>query len=151
MLGGMGVSPVGVGGITLGERLMREFTTLHGLHVSEFPNMFVIGSAQSALATTFTYSLQIQTAHCARIVAHCREHGLTRAEVRPEAARAWASLIAEKAVDLRDYFSECTPGYYNAEGGLPLFEHFYGGGPIAYTRLIDDWFENGLENDFELK
>jgi len=148
---GMGLNPKGVGGIALTERWTRELSTLHGLHVSEFPNMFVIGGFQSALATTFTYPLQVQTTHCARIVRHCRDKGLHRAEVTAEAARAWAQLIADQAVDVRDYFRACTPGYYNAEGGEPLFMQFYGGGPLAYTRLIDDWFDSDLETDFELR
>jgi len=148
---GMGVNPKGVGGITLTDRWAREFTTLHGLHVSEFPNMFVIGGAQSALATTFTYPLQVQTTHCAKIVQHCRENGYNRVEVRPEAARAWKRVITERAIDVRDYYRNCTPGYYNAEGGLPLVEQFYGPGPIAYTRLIDHWFGKDLEKDLVLK
>ena len=144
----LGVDPVGAGGIRLSERWERDFSSLHGMLVSDFPNMFVIGGAQGTLATTRTYDLTIQTEHCAQIVEHCRERQSRRVEARPEAERAWKAEMDDKAVDLKDYFEACTPGYINAEGkGTFVWTYFYGAGPVAYRRAIDSWRETRVDED----
>lgn len=54
---GFGFVPKGIGGLTLLDRLAREFSTLHGMLINGFPNMFMIGGSQGTLATTRTYDL----------------------------------------------------------------------------------------------
>ena len=148
MMAGLGFDPRGVDGTTLSERWTREFSTLHGMEVSSFPNMFVIGGAQGTLATTVTYGFNIQTEHCARIVEYCRNHGIERVEVKPEAEKAWKAEMADKAVDHADYYNACTPGYINFEGrGGHVWEYFYGGTAVEYRKIVNAWFDKELETD----
>jgi cyclohexanone monooxygenase len=45
------------------------------------------------------------------------------------------------------FYSECTPGYYNNEGKRGNANGFlsgsYGGGPIAFFRLLEEWRSTG--------
>ena len=145
---GLGFVPKGVGGLTLLDRLAREFSTLHGMLISGFPNMFTIGFSQGTLATTRTYDLTIQGEHAAKIIEHCRARGITRMEVRPEGEALWQVEMADKRVDHDGYFEECTPGLLNLEGrGGQVYDFYYGAGPVAYRRQIEGWFANRLEQD----
>ena len=148
----LGFDPRGVGGVALSDRWARDFSSLHGMQVSEFPNMFVIGGAQGTLATTRTYDLAIQTGHCARIMEYCREQDFTRIEAKREAEQAWKAEMEDKAVDHKDYFQACTPGYINFEGqGGFVWNYYYGAGPVEYRRVIDAWLANRLEQDLILE
>jgi hypothetical protein len=46
-------------------------------------------------------------------------------------------------LDRRKFQEECTPGYYNGEGGKPnpLLASYasYGKGSVAFFRLLADW------------
>jgi cyclohexanone monooxygenase len=144
----LGFDPRGVGGITLTQRWEREFSTLHGMLISGFPNLFYIGGMQGTLATTRTYDMSIQTEHCAQIVEHCRNRKAERAEVRAEAERAWLAEMARSRVDHTQYFQTCTPGLFNQEGnGGPLWDYYYGKGPVEYQRVLQRWIDDRLTTD----
>ena len=148
---GLGFVPKGVGGLTLLDRLAREFSWLHGVLISGFPNMFMIGGSQGTLATTRTYDLTIQGEHAAKIIEYCRARGILRMEVQPQAEAAWQAEMADKRVDHDGYFEECTPGLLNLEGrGGQVYDYYYGAGPVAYRRQIEGWFANRLEQDLIL-
>lgn len=148
---GMGFDPRGVGELRLSERLKQSFTTLHGMLISGFPNMFLIGGAQGTLATTRTYDITVQTGHCARIVEHLRSRGANRVEVKPEAEAAWQAQMADARVDHDDYFADCTPGYLNLEGkGGHVYNYYYGAGPVAYRQQLDAWITRRIDDDLLL-
>ena len=55
--------------------------------------------------------------------------------------------MVDKAT-LGDRFrAECTPGYYNNEGQTGnnngFFSGSYGGGPIRFFRILDEWRTSG--------
>ncbi|MEI7716855.1 MAG: NAD(P)/FAD-dependent oxidoreductase [Mycobacterium sp.] len=144
----LGFEPRGVGGITFTERWAREFSTLHGMLISGFPNLFFIGGMQGTLATTRTYDMSIQTEHCATIMEHCRQQTVDRVEVRTDAERSWLEDMAQSRVDHTNYFHECTPGLFNQEGnGEPIWNYYYGKGPVAYRRVLERWISEKLTTD----
>ena len=52
-----------------------------------------------------------------------------------------------------DFLEECTPGYYNNEGkpGERSGQNgFYGGGSIAFFRILQDWRAAGGLEGLEL-
>ena len=152
MIAGWRFDPVGVDGVTLGERWSRAFTTLHGMHVSGFPNMFMIGGAQGTLATTRTYDLGIQTELCARLVQYCREHGIFRCEVKPEAEQRWQDEMAAVRLNNQQYFRDCTPGLFNRDGAIDsIWDFFYGGGPVQYRRVLDSWIDGQFIDDMAMR
>jgi cyclohexanone monooxygenase len=145
---GLGFVPKGVGGLTLLARLDREFSSLHGILISEFPNMFMIGGSQGTLATTRTYDLTVQSEHAARIIEECLARGVSRVEVRPEAEADWQAEMADKRVDHDGYFEECTPGLLNLEGrGGQVYDYYYGAGPVGYRQQIEEWFATRIGED----
>jgi cyclohexanone monooxygenase len=145
---GLGFVPKGVGELTLLARLDREFSSLHGILISEFPNMFMIGGSQGTLATTRTYDLTIQSEHAARIIEECLARGASRVEVRPEAEADWQAEMADKRVDHDGYFEECTPGLLNLEGrGGQVYDYYYGAGPVGYRQQIEEWFATRIGED----
>jgi cyclohexanone monooxygenase len=129
-------------------RLDREFSSLHGILISEFPNMFMIGGSQGTLATTRTYDLTVQSEHAARIIEECLARGVSRVEVRPEAEADWQAEMADKRVDHDGYFEECTPGLLNLEGrGGQVYDYYYGAGPVGYRQQIEEWFATRIGED----
>jgi cyclohexanone monooxygenase len=152
LIKGVGFDPLGVGGVPLSRRWTEDFSTLHGMHVSQFPNMFIIGGVQGAQATTMTYTFEIEAEHCARLVRYCMDRQIARLEAKPEAEQAWKKMLAEAAVDHHDYYNSCTPGYINFEGnGGFVWDFFYGAGPIEFSRLISDWLDGDVARDLDLR
>jgi cyclohexanone monooxygenase len=144
----LGFDPQGAGGMTLSARWAREFSTLHGMLISGFPNMFFIGGSQGTLATTRTYDMTVQTDHCAQIMEYCRAHAITKCEVSAAAERWWLDEMAASRVDHNQYFRECTPGLFNREGtGGPLWDYYYGKGPVEYRRALEYWIKERLPID----
>ena len=146
-----GFETVGRDGVTLSERWADGMVSLHGMHVSGFPNLFVVGPQQQAnLISNITHN-QVEAARTiAAILAAAAERGATRVEVTPEAEAAWtAPMIEAEQGFLGD--PDCTPGYYNNEGGPigrreRLNSGRYPAGAPAYFAYIEQWRTTG---DFE--
>lgn len=141
------VSPRGVDGVELNERLAKSMSTLHGITVNGYPNLFVIGGPQGTLAVTLTYGLVVIAEHAAKIVAHAREIGATRIEATPEGEQMWQEMLADKAITHKEYYEECTPGFYNAEGKGTAWQLFFGEGPVGYSRALREWADGGMTPD----
>jgi cation diffusion facilitator CzcD-associated flavoprotein CzcO len=146
-----GFETVGRDGITLSERWAAGMSSLHGMHVTGFPNLFVVGPQQQAnLISNITHN-QVEAARTiAAILSAARERGATRVEVTPEAEAAWTAPMAEAEQGILGS-PDCTPGYYNNEGGPVgrrerLNAGRYPGGAPAYFSYIEHWRTTG---DFE--
>ncbi len=117
--------------------------TLHGFYSRGFPNLFMLGSVQSASSVNYVHVLDEQATHVAEVIAEARRRGARRVEPAAGAQDAWVATIREKSVDLFTFQSECTPGYYNAEGMPRPRGETYGDGPIAFYELIRRWRAEG--------
>ena len=143
-----GFETVGRDGTTLSERWADGMSSLHGMHVAGFPNLFVVGPQQQAnLISNITHN-QVEAARTiAAILAAARERGATRVEATPEAEAAWTAPMDEAEQGfLGD--PDCTPGYYNNEGGpVGRRERRNGGryaaGAPAYFAYIERWRTTG--------
>ncbi len=143
-----GFETTGRNGVTLTERWADGMQSLHGIHVREFPNLFIVGPTQGAnLISNITHNLVEAAATVSKVVAHARENGANVIEVTEQAESDWVALIdTHPGTIFGDV--ECTPGYYNAEGrdqtqrdrrnssGYPL-------GAVAYFEYIDAWRTSG--------
>ena len=147
---------VGRNGQTLTEHWAEGMSTLHGIHVNGFPNLFILGITHGAnLISNITHNLVEAGATIAAIVEHALasiEEGATTTpvtvEVTPEAEQEWVALLESSSGSFLGN-PDCTPGYYNNEGrpigrrerlnasGYPL-------GPVAYFEYIDRWRSSGL-------
>jgi cation diffusion facilitator CzcD-associated flavoprotein CzcO len=143
-----GFETTGRAGVTLTDHWADGMQSLHGIHVSEFPNLFIVGPTQGAnLISNITHNLVEAAATISKVIAHAREVGAHEVEVTQQAESEWVALIdTHPGTIFGD--TECTPGYYNAEGreqtqrdrrnssGYPL-------GSVAYFQYISAWRTSG--------
>jgi cyclohexanone monooxygenase len=99
--------------------------------------------------------LNEQAKHLSYIVKHALDHEIRALEPSEEAEEAWVQTIIGLARQNQAYLESCTPGYYNNEG-KPFEESGksgtffgraqngpYGGGPIAFVKILEDWRADG--------
>lgn len=146
-----GFDVVGRDGVALGEHWAEGMRTLHGIHSHGFPNLYVMGITQAAnLISNVPHNFVEAAATIAAVVAAARERGAIEVEVTAEAEDAWVTLLEGNPMAFMGN-AECTPGYYNNEGGPVgrrerLNASGYPQGPMAYFGYIDRWRTSG---DFE--
>jgi cation diffusion facilitator CzcD-associated flavoprotein CzcO len=143
-----GFEIVGRGGSTLTERWADGMQTLHGIHVHDFPNLFVVGITQAAnLISNVPHNFVEAGETIAAVVAHAESTGATEVEVTVEAEANWVDLLEGNPMAFMGN-SDCTPGYYNNEGRPTgrrerLNMSGYPKGPIAYFDYISRWRSSG--------
>ncbi len=143
-----GLEVYGRGGQTLTEYWTGGLKTLHGFYSAGFPNCFHMGITQNGLTANFPHMLQEQAQHITELIQHARANEARVLEPTPEAEAQWVATIHEKALYNRDFLIECTPGYYNNEGGSldsggGFLTEQYGGGPVEFHQIIRDWRADG--------
>ncbi len=139
---------VGRGGLKLSEHWTDGMRTMHGAHSRGFPNLFIEGLAQGAnLISNITHNLNEVGKSIAAIVAHAEEVGAAEVEVTQQAEDDWVALLESTE---RPFLAnpDCTPGYYNKEGGEittadRLNAAGYPAGPAGYFTFIDHWRSKG--------
>ena len=144
-------------GHTLADARKSGVHSLHGIQIGGFPNLFVIGGLHHAgVSINIPLVFGDQSRHVAQIIRVLQGRDVARVDVRPEAERRWAEVIAQKSMYNVEAARSCTPGAYNNENtfepGKPsVFATAYGGGPIEYAEVLDAWRANGLEADLEIQ
>jgi cyclohexanone monooxygenase len=144
----------GRGGISLTEKWADGVRTLHGFHSRGFPNCFIISNAQSGFTVNFPHMLNEQSKHVAYMVKHALDHEIRAFETSEEAEEAWVQTIISLARPGQEFQESCTPGYYNNEGKpgeLNGQNGWYGGGPIAFVKVLEDWRAEGTLAGMELR
>lgn len=134
----------GSGGKSLTATWENGVRTLHGMHVSGFPNCFLMNNNQAGFTASYPHILNEQAKHLAYIIRKGMDEGLRSVEVTPEAEAAWVDRCIEKAGAAADFFENCTPGYYNNEGKTTetsAQNGFYGGGSgsVEFIGLLEEW------------
>jgi cation diffusion facilitator CzcD-associated flavoprotein CzcO len=146
-----GFDTIGRDGEKLSEHWADGMSTLHGMHVHGFPNLFVVGFAQGAnLISNITHNLAEAGTTIATIVRHAIDSDATEVEATGAAEAAWMDLIESNPASFLGN-PDCTPGYYNNEGQvLNSRERFamsgYPLGAVAFFEYLDRWRTSG---DFE--
>ncbi len=143
-----GFETFGRDGETLTDHWADGMRTLHGMHVHGFPNLFIVGPNQGAnLISNITQNLTEAGTTIAAIVGHALAAEAGEVEVSEQAEADWVTLLQSHA---RAFIGspECTPGYYNNEGGpIGPKERLNGSGypmgPIAYWQYLDGWRSSG--------
>jgi cyclohexanone monooxygenase len=153
----------GRGGVTLTEKWANGVATLHGMHSRGFPNCFIISNAQSGFTVNFPHMLNEQGKHVAYIIKHAIDQEIRAMEVSQAAEEAWVETIISLARNSQEFLESCTPGYYNNEGKPGELggkngsfvgrgqNGPYGGGPVAFVKLLEDWRAEGQLKGMELR
>ena len=150
----VGFEVYGRGGGSLTDRWKDGAETLHGLFARGFPNLFVLSTMQSGQSANFQHMLDEKAKHIAFIVAEAKARGVKSLEPTAQAEKEWVDTIVKLAAGRQPFLRECTPGYYNNEGGeLDLRtarNNQYWRGPMTYVRLLDRWRADGSMPGLEL-
>jgi cyclohexanone monooxygenase len=94
----------------------------------------------------FPHLLNEQSRHVAYIVKHALDSDLQSVEATQEAEDEWVATIIRLSRFSRDFLEQCTPGYYNNEGGgdggiRSALGEPYGYGFYAFEKLLREWRE----------
>jgi cation diffusion facilitator CzcD-associated flavoprotein CzcO len=142
-----GYEVIGRGGVALSDRWADELKTLHGFQSNGFPNCFFMGLTQGTLTPNFTHMLAEQADHIAYIISQVMQTESKTVEATAEAEQEWVDTIHRTALNTTRFQAECTPGYYNNEGQVRAVGGFtggqYGGGPVEFFRLLNEWRAEG--------
>jgi cation diffusion facilitator CzcD-associated flavoprotein CzcO len=142
-----GYEVIGRGGVKLTDKWSSGTRTLHGFQSNGFPNCFFMGLTQGTLTANFTHLLNEQSNHVAYIIKHVVDSEATTVEATAEAEAEWVETIQRTSRQNLQFQLECTPGYYNNEGqvapGVGFTAGQYGGGPIEFFRMMEEWREEG--------
>lgn len=136
---------VGRNGQTLQKKWSAGPTSLLGMCVHNFPNMFIIvGPGSPSLLSNVILSTEEQVDWLARLFVHCGERGVKEVEATAEAESKWVAHVNERAEETL-YLK--TPSYYlGAEmPGKPRVFMPYSGGVRGYRRILEKTAENGYD------
>jgi cyclohexanone monooxygenase len=133
-------------GASLADYWADGMKTFHGFHSHGFPNCFHMGLTQTGLAPNFTYMLDGQATHIAYVIQQANARSAKCVEATREAEADWVDTVNRPSF-MTGYLSQCTPGYYNAEGkagpGEGFFEGQYGAGAVQFYQLLEGWRAQG--------
>jgi cyclohexanone monooxygenase len=136
-------------GLSLFDYWHDGYKTLHGLTSRGFPNQFYTGFTQVGVSANIAANYELQGEHIAYIIAQALARGAETVEPSQDAQDEWCKTIRETAIDMSQFNSQCTPGYYNNEGGgggegirFYLGEP-YGPGFYAFGELLAEWRDKG--------
>ena len=140
-------------GVSLFDYWRDGYRTLHGMTSTGFPNQFFTGFTQVGISANIAANYELQGQHIAYIIAQALARGATTVEPSRQAQDAWCATIRDNAIDSSGFDRECTPGYYNNEGGgggvaegEGIRSHLgepYAPGFYAFSDLLADWRATG--------
>lgn len=144
---------VGRDGLTLKDKWADGALTFHGYGTHGFPNLFIMAHVQTGLSLNFPHMIGEQARHLAYILGQARARDATRVEVTQAAEDMWVAEIDRAAISMVEALRECTPSYFNHEGDVSRLNarnSAYGGGALAFYRIIRDWREEGTMKGLSL-
>ncbi len=150
----LGIEPyTGRDGLSLYDHWGEGLKTFHGMTSHGFPNHFYTGFTQAGVGANITAMYDQQVGHIAWIIKQTLDRGAVVMEPTQEAQDDWVRTIHETAIDNTEFLLECTPGYWNGEGGGAgpdrakklrfIFGEPYGPGFYAFDQLLQDWRDRG--------
>jgi cyclohexanone monooxygenase len=149
-----GLTMIGRSGATLAEKWSTGIRTVHGMHVRDFPNAFIMSNPQAGFTASYPHLLDEQAKHIAYILTNERAKSARTIEASEAGEDAWVKQCIAKARNVGDFFENCTPGYYNNEGKsseLSVQNGFYGGGSIEFFGILAGWRADGKLEGLELR
>ena len=151
---GLAVPVYGRDGQSLADKWREGATTLHGMHVHGFPNLFIVGTTQSAWGANFPHMMEEQARHIAYVLGELKRRGATRVEVTEAAEAEWVARHEAESARLTAIWAECTPSYFNNEGQpSPAISRNggFGSGVIPFVQILEGWRADGQLAGLELQ
>ncbi len=142
-----GFEPVGKGGLSMSEHWKSGARTLHGIHLHNFPNFYLMGITQSGFTVNFMHMIDQEAKQIAYTIHKCLEEGIDVLEVSDEAESSWTQEIYDRGGKTIEFAENCTPGYYNGEGNVsPTARQdgfYFGDDPHEFIRILEAWRDSG--------
>ena len=143
-----GYDIIGRDNMTLSKKWANGLSTFHGFYTNGFPNCFFMGMTQTGLTANIPHMLDEQAGHIAYVIKHAMGHNIKAVEATLEAEQGWVAEIRKMARLGERFYAECTPGYYNNEGkpgetSNGFLNGQYGGGPVAFFKILENWRKEG--------
>jgi len=144
-----GYTVTGRKGLKLEAAWANGMRTMHGMFTHGFPNMFMVQPEHGAFfAACVTMDSANNCLKIGAVVAEAEKRGAREVEVEVEAQEKWMQLLSMNPGGAILFDSECTPGYYNKEGGEPSLEEKlnvtgYPFGSVAFFQADRAWRESG--------
>ncbi len=138
-----GFDVTGRDGETLSEHWADGMTSLHGIHVHGFPNMYIVSPTQGAnLISNVPHNLTEAGADDRRRRRSRRARQVRSGSKSPKTTSGAGSSVLEAGGSTFGGDPTCTPGYYNNEGhGIADSARRntlgYPEGPVAYFEHIE--------------
>ncbi|MFD1813297.1 flavin-containing monooxygenase [Rhodococcus gannanensis] len=142
-----GFDIVGRGSVRLSDKWAKGPRTFHGLQSHDFPNCFFLGYTQTGIAHNYVHTAEERARHLAYILTEWRDRGGSLVEADQQAEDDWVRTMAETTEMGKQFFADCTPSYLDSEGDThnpdSLLSAGYGGGPVAFFELLEQWRATG--------
>ncbi|MEI7715582.1 MAG: NAD(P)/FAD-dependent oxidoreductase [Mycobacterium sp.] len=139
--------------VSLFDHWRDGYTTLHGMTTRGFPNQFHTGFTQVGISANIAANYELQGEHIAYVIAEALARGAATVEPSQQAQDEWCATVRDTAIDNSAFDAECTPGYYNNEGGGAgaaegegIRSHLgepYAPGFYAFEDLLRAWRDKG--------
>ena len=143
----LGYDVIGRDGLRLSEKWGERIRSFYGLQTHNFPNLFFLGFTQTAFTFLVPFTLNEQAKHVAYLLERTRAQGAETVEATKAAEDGWCAEMQSKEHLGREFYAECTPGYYNNEGdvkgGFGVYTNMYGGGPMRFLEILRDYRASG--------
>ena len=138
---------IGRDGKTLGDYWSKGMRTYHGLMSHGFPNLYHMGFTQTGYTPNFTYQLDKQSQHLAKVLVDVAARGLAALEPTLQAEEDYLALVLAPTA-MSEYLASCTPGYYNAEGVANaaadgFLQGHYPEGGLKFYEMLAEWRAKG--------
>ncbi|CAG8973061.1 hypothetical protein HYALB_00010835 [Hymenoscyphus albidus] len=127
-------------------------STLFGIHVRDFPNVFNIGPAQAGVTANQTHTINVSGKHIAEVIAKCLREGVEAIEPSEDAVEDWGKQIEEGSSMRTEFHKTCPPGYYNRQGkpeDIPVRWGIYPKGIVKWEELLRNWRLEGSMKGME--
>lgn len=136
----------GTGGLSLREKWRDGPTTLIGVQVSGFPNMFILVGPQSGSATAnFPRGIEDVVDWTTGVAGQIQKRGAARIEARPDAEAAWVDHVRD--VNSRLLLGRTKSWFTGYNSNLShrdqVWAMVYLGGAPRYRRRLAEEAENG--------
>ena len=148
----------GRGGIPLSKHWEQGVRSLHGMMTDRFPNCFFIGGNQhSAQANNAVHLLDEQAEHVSYILGELKKRKVAAIEPGVSAVEDYTRLIrTAQNEELVEFFTSCTPGYFNLEGKARQNDELFGGarypeGAMAFFEMLAGWRGVGILEGMEFQ
>ncbi|MGB5098222.1 MAG: monooxygenase, partial [Porticoccaceae bacterium] len=150
-----GYDLIGKNGTRLSKKWANGMRTHHGLTTHDFPNCFVLGFTQTGVTPNATHMLDEQASQMAYIVKQVRARGAKTVEATAEGEAEWCAICDSYGNKTEQLLAQCTPGYYNNEGGKVNKNGFisgqYGGGAVKFFKILEEWRNEGNLKGLEVR